>query len=194
MSSPPAPYSDNTHWEIIRDILKLIQVVLTSLLLSPLLQSVAILKNTIHQFFPDMFGYLNWSQDIQTASIVNLHSEKKNLSCSWLSFIALDTMTPTESLLKNRLRFSYTYMCVTGLTVRHVAEHFQHSNDMISQWAPADHNSAWPYPASCTVATSKIPSTYCPARHSTPNISRSQLVRLSHQRSVKTPSSFLFCK
>ena len=134
MSSPPASYSDDTRQEIIQDILKLIQVLLTSLL-DLILSTTPICRDPQKYHTSILSGY-PWVLELISGHPDRIYCElalrKEEFILLMAEFHSLGHRDTRRVTLEEQVAI-FLYMCVTGLTVRHVAERFQRSNDTISR-------------------------------------------------------------
>ena len=134
MSSPPASYSDNTRREIIQDILKLIQVLLISLL--DLILSTTPICRDPQKYHTSILSRYAWVLELISGHPDRIYCElalrKEEFILLMAEFRSLGHHDTHRVTLEEQVAI-FLYMCVTGLMVRYVAKHFQHSNDMISQ-------------------------------------------------------------
>ena len=127
-------YSDEAHKEIIQGILKLIQVLLSSLY--HLIVDTIPSPHNPQKYHTSILSGHAWVLELITGHLDRIQCE---LGLTKEAFLVLITELcdlghqDSRKVMLEEQTAIFLYMSVTGLTVRHVGEHFQHSSDMISQ-------------------------------------------------------------
>ena len=128
----PSHYSDETRKQLFLDVIKLIQILLISLfdLLSPPT------RRDPQKYHTSILSGHGWVLELITGHPDRIRCELGLQKEDFLALVAefrdLGHQDSCRVTLKEQIAI-FLYMCVTGLTIRHVGERFQRSSDTISR-------------------------------------------------------------